>query len=150
VIEQTTGRSLIKLALLLSAATLAAQAGDLRLPPLATVRYTDDSGQSWRWSGDARGAPDVVDRDFSKCLQQAGWQRDRTISLGARGETVLITWLKGDEQLLLKLTSEGAGRTAFAVGFPATKRAMSTDDGPPATRRRIRLAAARRSSQEDQ
>jgi len=96
--------------------TLTQEAAPLiRLPPLALVQQTDDSGDTWRESGEHPASFAATRSDFRVCLNRQGWHRLKTISLGKHPRPSEITvWQKGSRRVLLMLWERSVGKSGFA------------------------------------
>lgn len=89
----------------------------LDLPPLASVQNTDDSGTTWRLSGELPGNLPVARREFGAALRRQGWRGKLRIPLdrGAR-KAELVLWSKADRRVLLMLWDTAPGRCGFSIG----------------------------------
>jgi hypothetical protein len=95
----------------------AAKRVELPLPPLAEVKASDRSGETWQQSGQMSGSVADVHKEFAMALGAAGWALNKTISLGrtsARSE--LMIWTRKKQRVLLMVWEKEAGTCGFAWG----------------------------------
>ena len=87
------------------------------LPPLAELQREDDSGKTWRKSGELPGSFLVARKDMMRCLDRRGWVVNKIIPLGKTSRrSELLTWEKGSRRLLLMLWEIEPGTCGFSMG----------------------------------
>ena len=94
----------------------------LDLPKAAVVTTEDQSGKTWRQTGEMAVALPVAQRDFTGCLQRQGWKLKQVIPMGEkREECEILVFSAGSRKLLLMLADNGPGRCTFSLGEENTE-----------------------------
>lgn len=86
----------------------------LQLPRTATVLQEDDSGKTWRQSGEMSCAFPLAVTQWDSGLRYQGWKCQDSIPLGQYRS--LTVWQKGEQVITVFLWQVRIGQTGFAWG----------------------------------
>ncbi len=103
----------------------------LRLPPLARLEGIDDTGETWRQTGEMPTAYLSALQDMQKCLRQQEWKLIQQVPF--RSETGkrrnLMTWQHKHERILVLVSELAADKTGLAWGILNEKGEKLTPKG---------------------